>query len=135
MSTLRDRLLILMAENPKITQSGLGKACNVKQPSVNDWLSGRTKRMRGEVLLKAAAYLNVDDNWLATGKGSRERKIETDNDLIKVLGVESKDLSWDLIQHIQLYVKATDAQKEDVSNHLKRSFEGISKESGKGNES
>lgn len=58
-----------MAENPGMTQVKLAKVCGVSQPSVNDWLSGKTKAMRGPGLLLAAAALGVNALWLGTGKG------------------------------------------------------------------
>ena len=40
-----------------------------KPPSVNGWLSGKAKFLRGENLLKAAAKLGVSAKWLAEGLG------------------------------------------------------------------
>ncbi len=53
-----------------LTQVELARACGVKPPSVNGWLSGKSKFLRGENLLKAARALRVSQDWLATGKGS-----------------------------------------------------------------
>ena len=76
MSTLAERLVLLFKENPELSQAGLARACEIAQPSVNDWFSGRTKRMTGKNLLRAAVYLNVNPEWLATGKGEmRSSKI------------------------------------------------------------
>lgn len=57
-----------------MNQRELARRCDVKPPSVNGWLSGKSKFLRGENLLKAAAALGVSDQWLATGKGARDRK-------------------------------------------------------------
>ena len=56
-------------ERSGITQAELARACGVKPPSVNGWLSGKSKFLRGENLLKAAAVLGVSQQWLATGEG------------------------------------------------------------------
>ena len=55
-----------------LSQADLARECGVKPPSVNGWLSGKSKFLRGENLLKAAKALNVSQSWLATGKGSKE---------------------------------------------------------------
>lgn len=69
MSTLADRLTWAMNE-AGVSQADLARACGVKPPSVHGWLSGKSKFLRGENLLKAASTLNVNQQWLATGDGS-----------------------------------------------------------------
>lgn len=51
------------------TQAGLARACRIKPSSVHAWLSGKTKRISGENLLRAASYFGVNNEWLATGRG------------------------------------------------------------------
>lgn len=70
--SLSERLRAAMIESG-VSQADLARACGVKPPSVNGWLSGKSKFLRGENLLKAAAALNVSDTWLATGRGAPER--------------------------------------------------------------
>lgn len=65
---LADRLITAM-ERAGLSQADLARACNVKPPSVNGWLSGKAKFLRGENLLKASAALGVNEKWLATGEG------------------------------------------------------------------
>ena len=65
---LAERLLKAM-EHAGLSQADLARACDVKPPSVNGWLSGKAKFLRGENLLKAAAALGVNQKWLATGEG------------------------------------------------------------------
>lgn len=69
MKTLQERLKIAMAGPPKISQASLARACRISAPSVNDWISGKTKSIEGANLLHAAAHLKVLPLWLATGKG------------------------------------------------------------------
>lgn len=52
------------------SQADLARACGVSAPSVHGWLSGKSKFLRGENLLKAARVLGVSQDWLATGSGS-----------------------------------------------------------------
>lgn len=65
---LSDRLKLAM-NHAGISQAELSRACGVKPPSVHGWLSGKSKFLRGENLLRAAAVLGVSQEWLATGKG------------------------------------------------------------------
>lgn len=65
---LADRLITAM-ERAGLSQADLARACDVKPPSVNGWLSGKAKFLRGENLLKASAALGVNEKWLATGEG------------------------------------------------------------------
>lgn len=74
MSTLAERLALAMKGPPEIKPADLARACHVKQPSVSDWLSGKTKKLEGANLLAAAELLNVDPWWLATGEGQMERR-------------------------------------------------------------
>jgi len=73
MNTLAERLQEALKRKPNLSQAGLAKACEVKPPSVTDWLSGRTKKIEGANLLMAAQFLDVNPWWLATGKGPIER--------------------------------------------------------------
>lgn len=66
--TLADRLTAAM-ERSGLSQADLARACGVKPPSVHGWLSGKSKFLRGENLLKAAAALDVNQQWLAMGIG------------------------------------------------------------------
>lgn len=71
MNTLAERLKYAMETLPlkKVKGVALARAVGVTPPSVSDWLSGKSKTMEGENLVKAAKFLGVDSTWLATGKG------------------------------------------------------------------
>lgn len=71
MKTLAERLRYAMEVLPpkKIKGVDLARAVGVRPPSVSDWLSGKSKTMEGENLLKASNFLGVNANWLATGSG------------------------------------------------------------------
>ena len=64
-NTLKDRLELAMNGPPKVSQAALARACRVKPPSVNAWLTGDTKRIDGEKLFRAANFLGVNPEWLA----------------------------------------------------------------------
>lgn len=68
MSTLSERILLCL-ETPGKTQSGVARACGIKGSSVSAWISGKTKKIEGANLLRAADYFGVNPEWLATGRG------------------------------------------------------------------
>lgn len=51
------------------SQTELGAAAGVSSQAVNQWESGSTKNLRGDPLLKAAAYLGVNPMWLSREQG------------------------------------------------------------------
>lgn len=71
MKTLAERVKFAMdsATPKKIKGVDLARCVGVKPPSVSDWLSGKSKTMEGENLLRAAKCLGVNPQWLATGSG------------------------------------------------------------------
>jgi len=69
MSSLADRV------NARLRVTGLSPAdlareVGVKAPSVSNWLSGKTKTIKGEFLLLAAQALQCSPRWLSTGHGA-----------------------------------------------------------------
>ena len=81
MSALQDRLKIAMSGPPKVSQVALARACGIRAPSVNDWLSGKTKTIEGRNLLLAANFLKVLPMWLATGQGPMRAGEESDGEV------------------------------------------------------
>jgi phage repressor protein C with HTH and peptisase S24 domain len=72
MSTLSERLSVAIAD-AGITKAELARRVGISAPSVNGWFTGKAKFLRGENLLAAARALSVDEDWLATGKGTSRR--------------------------------------------------------------
>lgn len=56
-----------------LTQEGLGKRVGVGKSSVSQWESGLTKNLIGHNLTKVATALGVNENWLVTGQGQKQR--------------------------------------------------------------
>lgn len=83
MTSLSERLKVAIAD-AGISKTELARRCGVKPPSVSGWFSGKSKFLRGENLLRAAAALNVSDTWLATGRGHRERTKAADPALVPI---------------------------------------------------
>jgi len=92
MNTLAERLRYAMEVLPpkKIKGVDLARAVGVKPPSVSDWLSGKSKTMEGENLLRAAKHLNVNPLWLASGTGSPTTQIDTSQNAVYLSPVEFK---------------------------------------------
>lgn len=67
MTTLIERLTSCLVDEK--TKVGLKAACGIAQSSVSAWFSGKTKKIEGANLLRAATYLGVNPEWLATGLG------------------------------------------------------------------
>ncbi|VXA57316.1 conserved hypothetical protein [Acinetobacter proteolyticus] len=80
MKTLAERLKYAMEILPskKIKGVDLARAVGVKPPSVSDWLSGKSKTMEGENLIKASKFLGVSASWLASGSGQPIIKMTND---------------------------------------------------------
>ena len=70
MSSLADRIKQRL-DDVGLTAAELARACKVKPPSVWAWLSGDTKTIKGENLLRAAQALQCSPHWLATGLGPK----------------------------------------------------------------
>lgn len=71
MNTLGDRLKKAL-EIRGLKQIDLVKATGAKGSSVSNWLSGKTKNLKGDNLVKAAALLKVSVDWLADGEGEMD---------------------------------------------------------------
>ncbi|UEP43169.1 MULTISPECIES: LexA family transcriptional regulator [Burkholderia] len=75
MKTLAERLKIALEHakearpNESINQSELARRVGVTRGAVSLWFKGSTTSLEGENLVKAAQYLGVSPNWLATGRG------------------------------------------------------------------
>lgn len=93
MKTLSERLKYAMEVLPpkKIKGVELARAAGVKPPSVSDWLSGKSKSMEGENLLRVSRFLGVDANWLATGLGNPKDKNTTLKDIFPELNNQQDD--------------------------------------------
>ncbi len=93
MTDLAERLKMAMAGPPEIKPSELAKACDIKQPSINDWLNGRTKKMEGANLLAASECLNVNPLWLATGRGAMRAAMSQKDirDVMRILQAMSEE--------------------------------------------
>lgn len=73
MNTLRERIHQAMTD-AHLSQAQLARACGVSAPSVNDWLSGKTKTLKGSTAVRAAACLGVSPLWLTEGRGPQKER-------------------------------------------------------------
>lgn len=70
MSTLAERVKAQM-EAKQLSNKELAIAAGVRPPTAHNWGSGKTKAIKGEPLLRAAAAFGVNPHWLATGRGPK----------------------------------------------------------------
>jgi phage repressor protein C with HTH and peptisase S24 domain len=95
MTTLAERIAELSSGMKRGWMAALARHCKINPVSVSDWVAGRTKSLDGANLLRAADFFKVNPEWLATGKGQKdiklnlhlvvnnEAEIETDEFLIR----------------------------------------------------
>lgn len=95
MTTLSERVTAAL-EAAGMDQSDLARRVGVTSVAVNNWCTGETKSIKGKNLLRAAAALKVNPEWLSDGLGPMKpsdfgspivtplrpvRVIESDDDL------------------------------------------------------
>lgn len=110
--SLSERIKTAM-DQAGMSQVDLARAVGIKPPSVNGWLSGKAKYLRGENLLLAARALNVNQDWLATGTGPM-RTDETQRDsrqglppgFMRVEAVDADDPRLTIIPKVRLRLTA-----------------------------
>ena len=81
MNSLAKRIELASEGMKRGWQASLARYCSVRPPSVSDWVSGKTKELDGENLLKASEFFGVLPMWMATGKGLMRSK---DKLLVKI---------------------------------------------------
>jgi len=103
MTDFAERLKQAMAGPPEVKPADLARACGIKQPSVSDWLSRRTKQINGANLLAAAELLNVNPWWLATGAGPMRSAIPQRelNEIVSLLQSMDEDVRRTAIAQIK----------------------------------
>lgn len=73
MKTVRERIRVAI-QRSGVTQEQVAEACGVSGPAVNQWLTGKTKKIDPGYLVDVAACTNASLNWLMTGKGNPARQ-------------------------------------------------------------
>ncbi|CAM3827532.1 hypothetical protein [Castellaniella denitrificans] len=110
MSTLSERFAELFAERPEARPVDLARFCSVRPPSVNGWLSGKTKQLEASNAIRAAAFFRVHTWWLATGEGPKRLKDgEIDSHQPHVQGRAN---GWPFSASYESYTKLSTAEKK-----------------------
>ncbi len=65
-------------EDLRISQPELAKRARVTKSAVSQWENGSTKELKADHLLAVAKALNVSPEWLATGRGPKQRTQDID---------------------------------------------------------
>ena len=115
MSTIRERLAIALAKKRNGSQAELARACGVKQPSVNDWFSGKTKTLKADSLVRASRYLGVRLEWLQSGLGPMK---DIDAPPIEVREPEPTWSAWP-------FARITPEQWQKLSPEVRGQVEGF----------
>ena len=68
-TTLSERILWIL-KTYNLNQSDLAKIAQVKQPSVNGWVSGKTTGINAQAALNVCSSLPISPNWLIQGIGT-----------------------------------------------------------------
>ncbi|NML24310.1 LexA family transcriptional regulator [Zoogloea dura] len=76
MSTLSERMKEALDE-AGVSPADLARACQVKPPSVSNWLSGETKSLKASTAIRASDFLGVNQLWLTEGRGPKRPADET----------------------------------------------------------
>ena len=74
MNSLSERVKKAM-QMSGISQADLAVSCKIKQPSVNDWISGKTQTMKAATANRAASAMGVNVEWLSEGIGPMQNAI------------------------------------------------------------
>lgn len=69
MRLLQDRIAEAMRRHPHLSQAAIARACEVRTPSVTDWLNGKTKTLKTKPARLAAKLFGCDQNWIGLGEG------------------------------------------------------------------
>jgi transcriptional regulator with XRE-family HTH domain len=68
-------------------QGQLARLAKIKQSTLSDLERGDSKNPRGDTLVQIAAALHVDHDWLMTGEGLPQRKLQPDIDQSELLAI------------------------------------------------
>lgn len=71
----------------KMTQPELAKLAGIKQPSLSEIETGETKLVKGDTLMRLAAALQMNPEFLRTGKGNPAPGIDPNVDEAEVLSI------------------------------------------------
>ncbi len=71
--TLSERIKVAM-DRVGMKAARLAREVGVKPPSVSNWITGETKSLSGETVVRAAKALGVNPRWLGTGEGPMEEE-------------------------------------------------------------
>ncbi len=75
MQELKDRMKAAL-DDANLKNAELARIAKTSRTAVSDWLSGKSKSIRGDKLIVISRALNVDPDWLANGKGDRKQRHE-----------------------------------------------------------
>lgn len=127
MTTLAERFAELLAERPEVRPVDIARACSVKPPSVNGWLSGKTKQLEATNAIRAAAFFRVHTWWLATGEGPKHLKSgEVD---IHQPHIDGRANGWPFSVSHESYTRLSTAEKKALDRVVSGFIVGVGRDS------
>ena len=111
MTTIKDRIKVTLATSG-IKKSELARRCGVTPGAVTQWLTGDTKSLKGDTLLKIATALNVSPQWLSTGRGgiSPPADLEAEETQVLALFRELSDTNRHVVMSMMTTLRMTQAE-------------------------
>lgn len=95
-----------------VTKSALAAAADVSPSAVTQWENGDTKTLKSASVLAVAKALNVDYEWLATGKGEPVGQ-----------RVEQPSAAYDVSAEALEVARGFDQLTPDCKEHVRRQIE------------
>lgn len=104
-----------------ISAAELAKSVGVTSAAVSRWETGQVKNLRMEHLFSIARVLDVNPEWLATGRGGRQKH---------PYGVQEEPASYDTLNHeeqlwLNLYRSLPIASREQIKTAVKKWLDEI----------
>ena len=104
MQTLSERLQYAM-QLANVSQADLARKTGAKGSSVSNWISGKTKNLKGNNLVLTAELLGVRTDWLASGTGPMRLSWPFDQFSINDLEQLPADVKEDISDYIVMKIK------------------------------
>ena len=102
--------------------SNLARMVGVTSAAVSRWEKGLVKNLRMEHLFTIARLLNVDPEWLATGRGHKKRHLtQQQRDVEDAISFDQLNREEQLL--VNIYRRLSQASRENLKQALTEWFD------------
>ncbi len=116
MSLLEERVLEARID-AGVKASNLARMVGVTSAAVSRWEKGLVKNLKMEHLFTIARVLNVDPEWLATGRGHKKRHLpQQQRDVEDAISFDQLDREEQLL--VNIYRRLSQASRENLKHAL-----------------